>query len=108
MTYQVLLTDDAATDLADLFDFIARHDTEEKAHYLLDKIEEQLEALSEQPTRGVYPSELVELGIKEYREVFFKPYRIIYKVIEKKVFVYLIVDCRRDMQSLMARRLLGG
>jgi toxin ParE1/3/4 len=40
--------------------------------------------------------------------VFFKPYRLIYRVVDARVIVYLIVDGRRDMQSLLARRLLKG
>jgi toxin ParE1/3/4 len=46
------------------------------------------------------------LGIREYREVFFKPYRLIYRIIGNKVYIMLIVDGRRDMQSLLQRRLL--
>ena len=51
---------------------------------------------------------LLALGIKEYRQVFFKPYRMIYRVIGKQVYIHLIVDGRRDMQSVLARRLLGA
>lgn len=40
--------------------------------------------------------------------MFFKPYRAIYRVQDKKVIIYLIADGRRDMQSLLSRRLLGG
>jgi len=32
------------------------------------------------PERGVYPKELLDLGIRDYREVFFKPCRIIYRL----------------------------
>jgi toxin ParE1/3/4 len=62
--------------------------------------------LSEFPERGVYLKELLELGIREYREIFFKPYRVIYPVMDNIVYVLLIVDGRRDMQSLLQRRLL--
>ena len=58
--------------------------------------------------RGSYPKELAGLGIKEYRQTFFKPYRVIYRVTDNKVIIYLIADGRRDMQSLLARRLLGS
>jgi toxin ParE1/3/4 len=44
----------------------------------------------------------------EYRQVFFKPYRLIYRVHEARVVVYLIADGRRDMQSLLVSRLLGN
>jgi toxin ParE1/3/4 len=35
-------------------------------------------------------------------------HRIIYRVMDKKVYVLLIVDGRRDMQSLLQRRLLDA
>jgi toxin ParE1/3/4 len=64
--------------------------------------------LSKFPERGVYPKELIALGIREYREVFFKPYRIIYRIKDKNVYVLLIVDGRREMQSLLRRRMLNA
>jgi toxin ParE1/3/4 len=67
-----------------------------------------VENLSRLPERGSYPKELVSLGIKEYRQTFFKPYRVIYRVADNKVIIYLIVDGRRDMQAVLARRLLGN
>ena len=38
----------------------------------------------------------------------FKPYRLIYRVHSKQVIVYVVTDGRRDMASLLARRLLGA
>ncbi len=106
MSFSVLLTDDAVRDLEELYDYIDHHDVPGKADYVLEQIEKVFSSLSENPRRGVYPKELVSIGIKEYREIFFKPYRIIYRIIEKKVFVLLIVDGRRNMQELLQRRLL--
>ena len=108
MPFRVLLTNDAARDLEELYDYIALHDAPRKADYVLDQIEKAFSKLSEFPERGAYPKELLTLGIREYREIFFKPYRIIYRVMEKNVYVLLIVDGRRDMQSLLQRRLLDA
>ena len=108
MPFAVLLTNDAARDLNELYDYIAVHDSPRKADYVLEQIEKTFSKLSEFPERGVYPKELLELGIREYREIFFKPYRIIYRVMDKNVYVLLIVDGRRDMQSLLQRRLLDA
>ena len=44
--------------------------------------------------------------IKEYREVHFKPYRIVYRVSDGAVHVLMIADGRRDMEALLQRRLL--
>lgn len=108
MPFAVLLTNDAARDLEDLYDYIAVRDAPRKADYVLEQIEKAFSKLSEFPERGTYPKELLALGIREYREIFFKPYRIIYRVIDKNGYVLLIVDGRRDMQLLLQRRLLNA
>jgi len=108
MPFAVLLTNDSARDLNELYDYIAVHDSPRKADYVLEQIEKTFSTLSEFPERGVYPKELLKLGIREYREIFFKPYRIIYRVIDKNVYVLLVVDGGRDMQSLLQRRLLDA
>jgi len=108
MPFAVLLTNDAARDLEELYDYIALHDAPQKADYVLEQVEKAFSTLSEFPERGAYPKELVSLGIREYREIFFKPYRIIYRVIDKNIYVLLIVDGRRDMQTLLQRRLLDA
>ncbi|MFO7496523.1 MAG: type II toxin-antitoxin system RelE/ParE family toxin [Desulfobacterales bacterium] len=106
MSFAVFLTDDAARDLEDLYDYIALQDGPGKADHVLDEIEKALNSLSENPQRGAFPRELLALGLREYREVFFKPYRIIYRIMAKRVTVLVIADGRRDMQTLLQRRLL--
>jgi len=106
MPCAVLLTNAATRDLEELYDFIAEHDTPRKANFVLKQIEKAFTKLSEFPERGTYPKELLAIGIREYREVFFKPYRIICRVMGKNVYILLIVDGRRGMQSLLQRRLL--
>jgi len=108
MRFEVLLTEDASSDLEELYDYIAEHDTPAKADYVLDRIEKVMETLATFPDRGSCPKELLALGIREYRQTFFKPYRVIYRVVGKRGYVYLIVDGRRDMQALLQRRLLGA
>ncbi len=73
---------------------------------MLTRIEKIFGSLFESTERGTYPKELLALGIRDYREIFFKPYRVIYRIIGNKVHVLLIVDGRRDMQTLLQRRLL--
>ena len=106
MPFEVLLTDDAARDLEEICGYIDRHDSPARADYVLERIEEAFQGLSEHPRRGNHPRELLEIGIRDYREVFFKPYQIIYRVTEDTVHVLVIADGRRDMQSLLQRRLL--
>ena len=106
MSFQVFLTDGAARDLEDLYDYIELHDVAGKADHVLEQIEKAFASLPENPQRGTFPKELLAIGLKEYREIFFKSYRIIYRVMAENVYVLVIGDGRRDMQALLQRRLL--
>ena len=106
----VVLTADAERDLQELYDYIAENDAPAKADHVLAQIEQLLSGLTTMPERGAWTKELLALGIREYRETYFKPYRVIYRVGQSDkrpmVYVYLIVDGRRDMQALLQRRIL--
>lgn len=104
----VLLTDSAARDLEEIHDYIREHDSHAAAEPVLSKFEKTFKQLEQFPNRGDFPRELLSLGIRDYRESFFKPYRIIYRVTAGTVFVHLIADGRRDMRTLLAKRLLWG
>ena len=135
MIYKLLLTHSAERDLEDIYSYIAENDAQGKADYVLDKqtgkpvslsptlsrkrareqtnrcasftLPEVTASLAAFPERGSYPKELLQLGIREYRQAHFKPYRLIYRVTGKQVFIYMIADGRRDMQMLLTRRMLG-
>jgi len=106
--FEVLLTEGAEQDLEAIHDYISEFDCMANANYVLDQLMDVVESLSRFPERGSYPKELVGLGIKEYRQTFFKPYRVIYRVTGSQVIIYLIADARRAMQRVLARRLLGA
>ena len=106
--FEVLLTAGAEQDLESIYDYICDFDCVANANHVLDQLMEVVKSLSRFPERGNYPKELVSLGIKEYRQTSFKPYRVIYRVVAHQVIIYLIVDGRRGMQSVLARRLLGA
>lgn len=104
--YHVRLTEEAERDLVDLFEYIARKDSVEHAYDVLEKLEALIFSLDQQSERGHYPPELNKRGVKGYREAHFKPYRVIYEIISNHVVIFACFDGRRDMQSLLERRLL--
>jgi toxin ParE1/3/4 len=59
MSYQLFLTDNAACDLEELYNYIEAYDTLEKADYVVDKIEEAFSILSDNPEHGAYAKELL-------------------------------------------------
>ena len=48
------------------------------------------------------------MGVRAFRQVNFKPYRVIYRVIDPQAFVLVIADGRRNLKTLLERRLLGA
>ena len=107
-SYDVFLTRGAEIDLESIHDYITESDSPASANYVLDRLMKAVEGLATFPERGSHPKELLALGNKDYRQAFFKPYRMIYRVTGQRIYIYLIADSRRDMQSLLARRLLGA
>lgn len=104
--YRVRLTEDAEHDLIDVYRYITLHDSAENADYVLDQLESLCSRLTELPERGHIPPELDRIGVTNYREINFKPYRVIYEVIRQDVFIHCVLDGRRDIPSLLERRLI--
>ena len=104
--YNVRLTSEVESDLVDLFEYIAIKDSIDNAYYVLEKLDTLILSLDQQPERGHYPPELDKRGVKDYREVHFKPYRVIFEIIGNHVVILGCFDGRRDMESLLERRLL--
>lgn len=106
--HPVVFSDDALRDLADICEYIAQHDSVAKATHVLDRIGQAVDALETHPLRGSAVPELCALGGEAYRQVFFKPYRIVYLVDPAAIHVLLIADGRRDLRMMLERRLLGA
>jgi toxin ParE1/3/4 len=106
MINRVYIIADAEDDIFSIYRYVAMNDTVEKAELLLQNLEERIANLSELSNRGHIPPELEHIGIYEYREIHFKPYRIIYQIIESDVYIHCVIDGRRDLEDLLQERLL--
>ncbi|MGA3263916.1 MAG: type II toxin-antitoxin system RelE/ParE family toxin [Terracidiphilus sp.] len=108
MTFTVRFTKAAQNDLRGLHAYITANDSKENADYVVREIVRAALALRDFPRRGAHPPELLALGNRSYRQIFFKPYRILYHIRANTVFIALIADGRREMASLLTRRLSGS
>ncbi len=104
--YNVNIISDAEDDIFDIYKYVAFNDSVPKADDLLNNIEEKINSLSKVVNRGHFPPELERIGIFEYREIHFKPYRIIYQIIESEIFVHCVLDGKRDLEDLLQERLI--
>ena len=105
-SFSVYLVSGARQDLLQLHRYVAGNDSLEKADKLIDDLQRTCSRLKTMPERGRILPELERIGIREFREIIFKPYRIIYGAVKSQVFVYCILDGRRDLQDLLEERLL--
>jgi toxin ParE1/3/4 len=106
MSFTVRFTIAARQDLRDLHAYISANDSPESADYVAREIVRTALTLRSLPNRGTNPPELLAMGNRSYRQIFFKPYRILYRIRANTVFIAVIADGRRYMTSLLARRLL--
>ena len=106
MKYRVLLVQDAEDDLFEIYEYVARNDSIESARRLISNIKSVCQNLSEYPNRGNIPAELERIGVLDYREAHYKPYKIIYQVMDSVVYVHCVLDGRRSLEELLRRRLL--
>jgi toxin ParE1/3/4 len=103
--YDVHFIIDAEEDLFEIYRYFALSVTSDKAEKLLRELEEVCLSLETMPERGHIPHELEWIGVRVYREIHYKIYRIIYQVIESDVFIHCVLDGRRDLQDILQQRL---
>ena len=104
--FEVEITEAAERDLQTIFEDVLTRTSAAAAERLLDALIEAVATLESFPDRGAVPSELAELGLRDFRQLVVQTYRLIYRVLGKTVFVMVIADGRQDMQRLLERRLL--
>jgi toxin ParE1/3/4 len=102
--YKILWTDSAQADLESIIDFIAEEDPR-NALRVLDRLEKRARTLRRFPERGRILSEMRTLDVFLYRELIEKPWRLIYRFDDKRVYVLAVLDSRRELTSLLLERL---
>ena len=105
--FTVYIVRSAEQDMLEIAEDVARRASEFTTERLLNELLDCASTLEHFPERGSIPGELAQLGIREFRQLIFQTYRLIYRVHGGSVFVHVIADGRRDMQPLLERRLFG-
>ncbi|MCP4683323.1 MAG: type II toxin-antitoxin system RelE/ParE family toxin, partial [Desulfobacterales bacterium] len=93
------------TDLKEIIDYIAI-DSPVNALKIFQKIKKDASSLYTMPERCRIVPELKEQGIMQYRELIIKPWRIIFRIVEKKVYVLSVLDSRRNIEDILLERLI--
>ncbi len=104
--YKVIWSNTAEHDLERIVEYIAI-DSPSNALTVLTKIKKKSEALYNFPERGRIIPELREFNILQYREIIIDPWRVIYKITDKNVFVMSVFDSRRNVEDILLDRLVN-
>lgn len=97
--YQVRLLGIAEEDFTEIISFIAA-DNPNAANLIANKIEKNLELLSENPNLGRIPreEEIKNLG---YRYLIVQNYLIFYTIEERTIFIHRILHGARNYKTLL-------
>ena len=104
--YEVTWTAQAERDLEEIILYIAEH-SPDNALRILENIQQNASDLKSLPERGRHLPELKLLGNKSYREIISRPWRIIYRIEQKRVLVVAVLDARRDLEDLLFEKLIN-
>ena len=95
----------AVQDLEEIVAFIAA-DSEANARRVLDRLRMRAASLEVSPARGRIVPELQRAGVTGWREALASPYRIVYRIADRRVHVVGVFDGRRDLEDLLLLRLV--
>ena len=107
MGRDLFFTGDSAADLEDLYQRAVEDYRVPQAEQFLRQMAGVARNVTRYPEFSLVPPELRALGLSDYRQVVLKPYRVIYGVQDNRVIVYVVADWRRDLQSLLSRRMFA-
>jgi toxin ParE1/3/4 len=103
--FKIIITNVAKTDVKEIYNYVFFNDSPERAEKLVYKIEKCIFSLNAFPFRGHYISDLDNLTKKNYREIHYKPYRIIYRIDGASVIILAVLDGRRNIRDLLLERI---
>jgi toxin ParE1/3/4 len=104
--YEVRWSETAEKDLVVIIEYIA-DDNPSQAYEIFQEIRRKASNLRSLPGKGRIVPELQEQGITQYRELVIPPWRLIYRISEKKVYVLSILDSRRNIEDILLKRLIS-
>lgn len=102
--YDVIWSETSEKDLTGIVEYIAA-DNPSNAFEIFNEIRQTASRLYAFPERGRIVPELKDQGIILYRELVVPPWRIIYRISRKTVYVLSVLDSRKNVEDILLGRL---
>ncbi len=104
--YEVIWSLVAENDLKNIIEYVAEY-SHVNALNVFKKIRQKASSLYNLPERGRIIPELRGHGILQYRELIISPWRVIYRISERNVYVLSILDSRQNIEDILLKRLIN-
>ena len=105
--YDVVWSNIAENDLKNIVEYIS-DDSPPNALRIFKRIKQKASSLYTFPERGRIVPELRDQGILQYRELVVSPWRILYRISEKRVLVLSVLDSRQNIEDILLQRLTNS
>lgn len=102
----IIILPDAQEDLLSLQEYMLNKWSETDWLNAENEIFEKLALVDTGLLTGPPIQELASVGIFEYQNVFTSHHKLVYRRIDRDVYVYVIASHRQDFPTLLVRRLL--
>lgn len=106
MSCKIVFLGSAEQDLKELKNHIIKNVGKDTWHAGYRKIKDAVNARKAFPLEGKVPEEIQSLNLAQYRQVISGMNRILYEVRQDTIYIHVICDARKNMRSLLTRRLL--
>ena len=103
--YKVHWANVAEKDLVGIIEYIAE-DSLTNARNVFKKLKSKASSLSQLPQRGRIVPELKDHGIILYRELIVGPWKVIYRISDKRVYVLSVIDSRQNVEDILLKRFI--
>lgn len=106
MSFKVVILQSAEMDLKELRTYLIRQFSNHTWQSTYTDLKAVIRRAGTSPYSGSIPEEIEKLNLVPYRQMLSGKNRIIYEVREQTVYIHIIADTRKDLPTLLMKRLL--
>ena len=102
--FDITWTRNAVRDLDEILEYIAAERGIDQALQLYETLRHRIASLARMPRRCRQVPELHNIALFDYREIIERPYRLVFRIVERAVVILAVLDSRRDLEELLIQR----
>ncbi|REG48470.1 plasmid stabilization system protein ParE [Paraburkholderia sp. BL6669N2] len=104
--FKLLVLDEAQEDTKDLRRYILKSFGAQTWKQTSAELAVTFDNIRQFPQSGYVPAELSDFGGLNFRETLSGHNRVIYEVRDNTIYIHVVADTRRDLRTLLQKRLL--